>query len=212
MLRTLLSVVGLACLLVAAPARAQTVSGSDALGFAIGGAVHLAGYTPGGFRMQLRYTSGPINDAAFDAQLNLTVGGGGYGTYCVRTGPGRNDFRCYYDDYPGPYPYGRGNRGTAFELLGGVRKGFRGRGRLVPYAGVAGGLVLVNYRYDYGGDGVGIGIRPHGGVQILIGSGFSATAGLGVTAGPMWYDCGPECSEVDAYAQLDILVGLEFRF
>lgn len=211
MMKTLLPVVALASLLLASPARAQSVSGSDAFGFAIGGAIHLAGYTPGGFRMQLRYSSGAISSTMFDAQVNITVGGGGYGPYCVRTGPRGSDYRCYYDDYPGAYPYGRGNRGTAFELLGGVRKGFRGRGRLVPYAGFAGGLVLANYRYDYG-DGIGLGLRPHGGLQIVIGSGFSATAGLGITAGPMWYDCGPDCGDVDVYAALDILIGMEFRF
>ncbi len=202
-------VLALFVLLAAAPARAAA-DGSMELGMSLGGAAGLTFAAPGGFRLQTRFGAGPLEGLAFDGQLNLTVGGSDYGIYCDPPGtPGR---RCYgYDDrFFGPY--GRGDRGTAIELMFGVRHGFRTRmARLVPYAGILAGPVFVNWRYTYG-DSIGFGIRPNGGLQVRIGSGFVGSFGIGLTLGPAFLECGSGCRETDIYAVLDFLFGIGFRF
>ncbi len=206
----LLAIVPLAIVLAApTPARAAADGGLE-IGMSLGGAAGLTFDAPGGFRLQTRFGAGPLDGLAFDGQLNLTVGGSSYGIYCDAPGtPGR---RCYNYDDRFYAPYGRGDRGTGIELMFGVRRGFQSRmQRLVPYVGVLGGPVFVNWRYSYG-DAIGFGIRPNGGLQVRIGAGFVGSFGIGLTVGPVFVECGSGCRETDVYAVLDFLFGIGFRF
>ncbi len=192
-------IVGLAILVVHARAGAQSegsrFAGPHEVSGTFGAAVGLTERSPGGGRNQNEYGYRLTETLWLNLQLSVTSGTSYPTGGC--SDAGGNPVTCW-----------GGFSGNAVELIAGIKLKFP-HGRLVPYAKLGGGVAIWWWDGDYSGTALvargGGGMKYYvirrlavgGEVMASIGPGFLAPSRGGGT---------------HTYAELDVLVGVEFNF